>query len=120
MYFTVKTAFINYLCQIGNLTETLKAPILLNKTTFQETLPISLNIFNFDTDLLTAPKTLKDFIHQYKCKKEIFYLNISHASMDTNLPNHNFFSGNFILDVSSVCCCNNFSIGYTFGNIFIG
>ena len=59
MYFTVNTAFINYLDQIGNLTETIKAPILLDKTTFQQTLPISLNISKFDSDLLTAPKTLK-------------------------------------------------------------
>ena len=36
--------------------------------------------------------------------------------MDAKLPNKNFFSNNFI-DVS-VCCCNNFCIGYNFDNIF--
>ena len=34
MYFMVNTAFINYLDQIDNLTETLNVPILKNKTTF--------------------------------------------------------------------------------------
>ena len=99
MYFIVNTAFVNYQDQIGNLTETLETPILMDKTTFQQTLPISWNVSNFDMELLTVPKTLKDFIHQYKCKKEMFDLEKRHASTDTNLPTKNFFSSNFILDV---------------------
>ena len=46
-----------------------------------------------------APRTLKDFIHQYNCKKEIFYLNERHDTMDENLRNKNFFSNNFIVDI---------------------
>ena len=106
MYFMVNTAFVNYLDQMGNLTETLdvsillnKTTILLNKTTLQQILSISLNISKFDMDLLTAPKTLKDFIHHYKCKKQNFDFDKRHASTDTNLPNKNFFSDNFILNV---------------------
>ena len=38
MYFTVNIAFVNYLDQIDNLTETLEFPILKNKTTFKQTL----------------------------------------------------------------------------------
>ena len=72
MYFMVNTALVNYLDQIDNLTELHELPILKNMTTFEQTLPISLNISKFDTSLLTAPKTLKDFIHQYEHKKEIF------------------------------------------------
>ena len=68
-------------------------------TTFEQTLPISLNISKFDISLLTTPKTLKDFIHQYKHKKEIFDLEERHDNMDKNLPNKNFFSYNFIVDV---------------------
>ena len=49
MYFTVNTAFINYL---NNLTNSLKVPILLNWTTFEQTIPISLQSFDFDPDLL--------------------------------------------------------------------
>ena len=59
MYFMVNTVFVNYLDQIDNFTETLEVPILKNKTTFEQTLPISLNVSKFNCDLLTAPKTLK-------------------------------------------------------------
>ena len=118
MYFMANTAFVNYLDQVDNLTETLEVPLLMDKTTFEQTLPISVNVSKFDPDLLMAPKTLKDFIHQYKHKREIFDLEERHVSMDTNLPNKNFLSNNFIIDVFSVCYCSNFSIGYDFGNIF--
>ena len=66
MYFIVNTTFVNYLDHIDNLTENLEFPILKNKTTFEQTLPISSNISKFDSKLLTAPRNLKDFIHQYK------------------------------------------------------
>ena len=68
MYFTVNTAFTNYINQF-NLTEDLKFPILTNKTTLEYTLPIFLNNSKFDNSLLTAPQTLKDYIAQYKHKK---------------------------------------------------
>ena len=71
----------------------------MSTSTFQQTLPISLNVFNFDTDLLTVPKTLKDFIHQGKCKEAIFYLEERHASTDTDLLTKNVFSSNFHLGV---------------------
>ena len=99
MYFMVNTAFVNYLDQIDYLNNTLEFLILKNKTTFQQTLPISLNVSKFDSELLTAPKTLKDVIHQYTHKKEIFDLEERHDNMDTNLPNKDFFSNNFIMDV---------------------
>ena len=51
----VNTAFDNYLDQISNLRETLETPILMDKTTLQQTLPISLNISNLDMELLTLP-----------------------------------------------------------------
>ena len=44
MYFTVNTAFINYLDQFLNLKESLEFPIIKNKTTFEQILPISLDI----------------------------------------------------------------------------
>ena len=64
MYFTVNTAFVNYLDHIDNLTENLNVPIVKKQATFEQTLPISLNASKFDSELLTAPKILKDFIHQ--------------------------------------------------------
>ena len=72
MYFTVNIAFVNYLDQIKNLTGSLKFPILKNKITFEQALPISLNISKFDSESLAASRNLKDFIHQYNCKKNIF------------------------------------------------
>ena len=71
MYFMMNIAFINYL---DNLTNSLKVPISLNLTTHEQTLTISLQSFDFDPDLLKSPKTLKDFVHQFQHKKEIFDL----------------------------------------------
>ena len=71
MSFTVNTAFINYLDQFPNLTKSIEFPIIKSKTTFKQTLPISLNVSKNDSKLLTASSNLKDFIHQYTCKKEI-------------------------------------------------
>ena len=68
MYFTVNTAFTNYIDQF-NLTEELKFPILTNKTTSEYTLPIFLNNSKFES-LLTAPHTLKNYIAQCKDEKD--------------------------------------------------
>ena len=98
MYFMFNTAFVNYLDQFTNLTECLELPILKNKTTFEQTLPISLKMSKFNSELLTAPKNLKDFIHQYKYKKEIFDLNERYDATDI-ATNKTFFSNNYTVDV---------------------
>ena len=59
MYFTVNTAFVNYLDKLPNLTKSLEFPVIKNKTTFEQTLPIYLNISKFDQTLLTASTNLK-------------------------------------------------------------
>ena len=56
----------------------MKFPILLNRTTHRQTLPISLQSFDFNCDLIQASKTLKDFVSQFQCKKEIFDLQERH------------------------------------------
>ena len=53
MYFMVNMAFINYL---DNLTNSLKFPLLLNQTTHEQTLQISLQSFDFDPDCLNHQK----------------------------------------------------------------
>ena len=63
MCFTVNTAFINYLDKFPNLTGSLEFPIIKNKT-FEQILPISINISKFDPTLLTASNDLKEFIHR--------------------------------------------------------
>ena len=46
MYFTVNTAFANYLDMFPNLTESLEFLLIKNRTTFEQTLPISLKFLN--------------------------------------------------------------------------
>ena len=59
MYFTVNTAFVNYLDMFPNLTESLQFPLIKNRTTYKPTLPINLNISGFDKTLLNAPNNLR-------------------------------------------------------------
>ena len=73
MYFTVNTTFINYLDTFSNLTESLELPIIKSKTTFKQTLPISLNVSKFDPTLLTASSDLKDFINLYTHDKDFLF-----------------------------------------------
>ena len=77
MYFTVNNAFTNYLNEF-NLTEEIEMPIFMNKSTSEITLPVFLNKSTFDDTLLLAPLTLKEYIAQYKCDKEIFDLKERH------------------------------------------
>ena len=86
MYFTVNKAFVNYLDQFDNLTDSLDTPpILMDKTTFQQTTHI-LDASKFDSTLLAAPQTLKDFIHECCKKKEIFDLNERHITTNLEMP----------------------------------
>ena len=100
MYFTVNTAFVNYLDKFPKLTEPLEFPIIRNKTTFEQTLPISLNVSKFDPTLLTASSNLKEFINSYTNNKEIFDLQERHDSAEVKLnTNKNFFSDDYIIDI---------------------
>ena len=80
-------AFVNYRDQMDNFTDTLDAPIIMDNTTFKQTISVSLNASKFDSGLLTAPKTLNSFVHQYHHKKEIFDLQERHTITDSELPN---------------------------------
>ena len=121
MYFTVNTAFVKLpSISLDNLTDSLKFPLLMNRTTFEQTLPISLNLSTFDSELLTAPKMLKDFVHQFHHKKEIFDLQERHTNIELELPNKNFFFNNYTIDIYfSVCYCYNFIIGYNYSHVYI-
>ena len=72
MYFTVNTAFVIYLDKFPILAKSLEFLIIKNKTTFEQTLPISPNISKFDSTSLTASSNLKKFINSYTNHKEIF------------------------------------------------
>ena len=98
MSFTVNTAFVNYLDKFPNLRESIEFPIIRNKATFEQTLPISLNISKIYQTLLTASTVLKIFINSYTIHKEIFDLQERPDSIELN-TNKNFFSENYIIDI---------------------
>ena len=68
MYFTINLAFVNF---FDNLTGSLGDPILRNWTTQEEILAISLQPIEIISSLLNAPKMLKDFVYQFRHKKQI-------------------------------------------------
>ena len=98
MYFTVNTAFANYLDMLPNLPESLQFPQIKNRTSYEQILPINLNISGFDKTLLHASNNLKDFINTYAKKKEIFELQERHVTTILN-TSKNFFSNNYIVDI---------------------
>ena len=98
MYFTVNTAFANYLDMFPNLTDTLEFPLIRNRAMCRQTLPINLNISNFDRTLLNAPTNLKDFLDSYAKQNENFDFQERHETTILN-TDKNFFSDNYILDI---------------------
>ena len=84
MYFIVNTAFANYLDMFPNLTESLQIWLINNRATYEQPLPIMLNISKFDKSLLNAPTNLKDFINSYAKHKEIFDLQERHETTILN------------------------------------
>ena len=74
MYFTVNTAFVNYLDEFPNLTESLEFPVVNERAMFEQTQPLSLNISKFDPTLLIASSNLKEFINGCTNHREIYDL----------------------------------------------
>ena len=97
MYFTVNNTFTNYLNEF-NLMEEVEIPIIMNKSTLEIILPVFLNKSTFDETLLSAPLTLKEYVTQYKCDKEIFDLKERHDidELGKELANKNFFNSQVV------------------------
>ena len=68
MHFTINLDFVNYFYDI---IEELGIPILQNWMTQEQILPLSLETFEIDPNLINAPKTLQDLAVQYRNKKNI-------------------------------------------------
>ena len=98
MYFTVNTAFVNYLDKFPNLTESLEFPIVRSRATFEQTLPISLNVSKFDPVLLAASSDQEELINSYTDHKDVFHLQDRHDNMELN-NNKKFFSESYIIDM---------------------
>ena len=65
MYFTVNYAFVDYLDQLKEIIDML---VIRNWTNQEQILPIALESFEINSHLLQAPKTLKEFVNQYREK----------------------------------------------------
>ena len=91
MYFVANTAFLNYFDELIN---TLDIPTFHNITRQEHILPISLESVDFDEELLSAPKTLRDLVERYKQKKISFD---KHDTLDNEEENESFI-GTSIFD----------------------
>ena len=80
-------------------------------TTFEETLPFSLNVSKFDSELLTVPLTLKDFVHQYCHKRNFWFARKAYHYRIRNAQ-QKFLFQQLYYRYFSVCHCYNFVIGY--------
>ena len=92
MYFVANTAFLNY---FDELISTLDIPFFHNITRQEHILPISLESDDFDKELLSAPKTLRELVEKYKQRKISF--NKQHKTLDNEKEDDNFI-GSSIFD----------------------
>ena len=91
MYFTINLAFTNDLDLPPNLTDQLT--LTRDRTGYEQSLPVYLNISHYDNSLINRPSKLKEFVHNYiqtTNNKEIFDLQKRHTT-DTFSLYKNFF-----------------------------
>ena len=86
------TAFLNYFDELIN---TLDIPVFHNITRQEHILPISIESNDFDEELLSAPKTLRELVERYNQKKIFF--DKQHETLDNEKENDNFI-GTSIFD----------------------
>ena len=96
MHFTVNLAFVNY---FDDMIEELGSQISQNWTTQEQILPISLETFEINPNLINTLKTLQDLAIQYKNKKNI--LDKKEQELDKPEENSKFksFLNSFLADV---------------------
>ena len=92
MYFVANIAFLNYFDELIN---TLDIPTFHNITRQEHVLPISLESNDFDEELLSAPKTLRELVERYKQKRISF--DKQHETLD-NEEKDDSFIGTSIFD----------------------
>ena len=90
-------AFASYIDTFPNLTDSF--PLIKDRTTYKQPLPINLSILDFDRSLLHAPTNLKNFVQFYTKNKEIFDLEERHVSRTINYSSKHFFLNNYIVDI---------------------
>ena len=68
MYFMVNLTFVNYLDQLN---ESMNISVERTWTHQTQILPLSIQAFNLSSSILHAPKTLKEFVSQYKERRKL-------------------------------------------------
>ena len=97
MYFTVNLTFVNY---FECTKESLSFSISTNWTTQEPILPISIENFEFNPKLLSAPKTMKDFVTQFKYRKEIMEKKEQKEKEEAKMSSKfGSFLNSFVMDV---------------------
>ena len=91
MYFVANVAFLNY---FNELISTLDIPFFHNITRQEHVLPISLESNDFDEQLLSAPKTLRELVERYKQKKISF--DKQHKTLDNKKEEDSFIGIQFL------------------------
>ena len=96
MHFTINLPFMNY---FDDMIEELGIPVSQNWTTQEQILPLSLETFVINPNLLNALKTLQDLAIQYRNKKNI--LNKKEQELDNPEENSKFksFLNSFLADI---------------------
>ena len=96
MHFTIHLASVNY---FNDMIEELGIPISWNWMTQEQILPLSLETFEINPNLINAPKTLRDLAIQYRNKKNI--LDRKEQELDKPEENSKFqsFLNSFLADV---------------------
>ena len=117
MYFTINNAFTNHSNKF-NLIEEVEVPIFMNETTLEITLSVFLNKSTFNETLLSAPLTLKEYVTQYKCDKEIFDLKERHDvdELEKEHANKNFFNSQ-VIKIFKFCSSHNINNSHSSNNI---
>ena len=91
MYFVANTAFLNYFDELIN---TLDIPDFHNIMRQEHILPISLELNDFDEELLSASKTLRELVDKYKQRKLSFdkqHKTLENEEKDDNLIGTSIF-----------------------------
>ena len=96
MHFTINLAFVNY---FDDMIGELGLPVLQNWTTQEQILPLSIETFESNLNLLNAPKTLQDLAVQHQNKKHI--LNKKEQELENPEETSKFksFLNSFLADI---------------------
>ena len=96
MHFTINLSFVNY---FDDMIEELGIPVSQNWTTQEQILPLSLETFEINPNLLNVLKTLQDLAIQCRNKKNI--LNKKEQELDNPEDNSKFrsFLNSFLADI---------------------